>query len=124
MSHQTRTNSRRGGLSASATTLLALVAVATAASALHSLPAVRTVYHETPGRLHESQAMRAVAAVVADLARDLMGADHTPAIPPTLALSARVRAEMPVAIAGPVASPCPERLRPPQRLLDLPPPVC
>ncbi|UCD76238.1 MAG: hypothetical protein JSV91_04805 [Phycisphaerales bacterium] len=117
-------NPRGRGLSASATTLLALVAVATAASALHSLPAVRVVYHETPGRPHESQAMRAVAAAVADLARDLLGAEHTAALPPTLISSARPAAATPVTTPAPQDAPCPHRLRPPERLLDLPPPVC
>lgn len=124
MSHEIQANPPSRGLSGTTTTLLALVAVATAASMLHSLPAARAVYYETPGRPHESQAMRAVAAAVADLARDFMGAETTAALAPRLVSTSRTAPASCVGIVPAEAEIRPCRLLPPERLMDLPPPTC
>ena len=124
MSEQSRSNPRSRGFGASATTLIALVAVAATASALHASPTVRLMHHETPGRVGETQAIRAVAAAVADLARDLLGAEHAAGLPAPVASMPSVGETMLPERPAAREAPRPDRLLPAERLLDLPPPCC
>lgn len=117
-------STRTSGLAATATTLVALVAMAAAAPSLRGLPAARLAPVEMLAPLNESQAMRALAGVVAAAARDLLARQQTTAalLPPEF--------EAPVCADGCIISPSvaavslPPTERLDQRLLDLPPPIC
>jgi len=115
---------RTSGFAATATTLVALVAMAAAAPSVRGLPAARIAHAEILAPWSESQAMRAVAAVVAAAARDLLAGQQT-----SVALLASGPGHVLPADRGvsvrrwvAVAAPPPETLD--QRLLDLPPPGC
>jgi hypothetical protein len=115
---------RTTGFAATATTLVALVAMAAAAPSVRGLPAARIAHAEILAPFSESQAMRAVAAVVAAAARDLLAGQQTSVALPAPA-PGDVQAENRAASVRrqvAVAAPPPETLD--QRLLDIPPPGC
>ncbi|MHC4415008.1 MAG: hypothetical protein ACYS0G_06980 [Planctomycetota bacterium] len=108
---------RAGGLAATATTLVALVAMAATVSIA---PAPRALELE---RLSESPVVRAVAAAVAAAARDLVGSERCTTTLALLEPSARCDD---ASASGPVASlndSCPPPTLLGERLLDLPPPA-
>lgn len=115
---RTESPSRPAALAATATTLIALVAMAAGS------PDVRPEHrHDVRCLLSETVGVRAVAAVVAAAARDLLGPAASAEMlmgPPDL--------EPPAEIAGNPRPPAAEmpRGRPTlaERLLDLPPPIC
>jgi hypothetical protein len=115
---------RTSSLAATATTLVALVAMAAAAPAVRGVPAARVTHMEILAPLNESQAMRALAGVVAAAARDLLARQQTSTALLTPGCEVLVSAErqvVPPPCARMMAGPT-ERLD--QRLLDLPPPGC
>jgi hypothetical protein len=107
----------------SATTLVALMAMATTCSAM-AVPKVAHAPAESRTLMIEGQSVRHVAAAMAAIARDLFGSDHVehafaeptwtdqflPFVQPRLMVSATGR-----------GAPAPPLI---EQLLDLPPPVC
>ena len=113
---------RSTSLTATATALLALAALATAAST-GPLPGNSDINGRTA--TSESQVVRAVAAAVAAVARDLLASDqHTAsAIDEPFARSIVGNATMAMVVVPQDARNVkPEVLD--ERLLDLPPPIC
>jgi hypothetical protein len=115
---------RTGGLAATATTLVALVAVAAAAPSVRGLPAARVVPVEILAPLNESEAMRALVGVVAAAARDLLARPQTTTalLPDEFAAPMCIECRIIRPASTTSSRPPTERLN--QRLLDLPPPVC
>ena len=112
-------STRTAGLAATATALLALAAMSTAVS---SWPGPR---HAGP-RMGPSEApgVRAVAAVVAAVARDLLATEGSGVAMPALASCGDCGAAEGCAAAPPVEGAPVRRLLLGERLLDLPPPTC
>jgi hypothetical protein len=109
------------GWSLTATTFVALLAVASATAVTPSVPVLYV-----PGDLggNEQATVRAMAAAVAAIARDLLGTDQTvcgstEAAPP-MVLSGTTT----LAIAPGQHTPVGRRTAVSHRELDLPPPVC
>jgi len=75
MSNQITPQPRGRNLAASATTLLAMIAVASAAATLPVSSSPRGMLPETTARVSENTVMRAVVAAVTGWARDLLGTD-------------------------------------------------
>lgn len=109
-------------MTATATALLALAALATAASA-GPLPSTGDYNGRTA--TSESQVVRAVAAAVAAVARDLLASDqHTSAaIDEPFARSIVGNATMSTVVVPQDAHKAKQEVLD-ERLLDLPPPVC
>ncbi len=105
-------------MTATAMTMLALAALATSASAG---PLPRTTDLATS----ESQVVRAVAAAVAAVARDLLASDQHPsvAIDEPFARSIVGNATMSMVVVPQDAHKAKQEVLD-ERLLDLPPPVC
>ena len=110
--------SRTAGLAATATTLLALAAMSTAVS---SWPGPRLGH---AGARSEAPGVRAVAAVVAAVARDLLATEGSGVAMPAFASWGDCGAAEGCAAAPPAQGAVPRRLLLGERLLDLPPPTC
>ncbi len=110
---------RTAGLAATATALLALAAMSTAVS---SWPGPR----QAGPRMGPSEApgVRAVAAVVAAVARDLLATEGSGVAMPAFASCCDCGAAEGSAAAPPAADTPPRRPLLSERLLDLPPPTC
>lgn len=115
------TPSRSAGIAATATTLVAILAMATTSSII---PATAAIPLEARSLQGEAPAVRAVAAVVAAMARDLIDLDVVVMTamsgdgPEPFAQDAALAMPMPAS----TRLVAPRRLGP--RLLDLPPPAC
>jgi hypothetical protein len=117
-------STRTSGLAATATTLVALVAVAAAAPVVRAAPAARVAPVEMLAPLNESEAMRVLVGVVAAAARDLLARQQTTTalLPADFEAPRRVESRI---IRPPSTTPSrPPTERLDQRLLDLPPPIC
>ncbi len=112
-------STRTVGLAATATALLALAAMSTAVS---SWPGPR----QAGPRMGPSEApgVRAVAAVVAAVARDLLATEGSGVAMPAFASWGDCGAAEGCAAAPPVEGALRRRLLLGERLLDLPPPTC
>ncbi len=111
-------STRTAGLAATATALLALAAMSTAVSSWSGpRPGHAGARSEAPG-------VRAVAAVVAAVARDLLATEGSGVAMPTFASWGDCGSGEGCAAAPPVEGALRRRLLLGERLLDLPPPTC
>jgi hypothetical protein len=109
-------------LACTASALVALIAVAAAVSSL-SPATIRSAMMETRGSNTESAAVRAVAAAVAAVARDLVGGERITAAIPVQALVLEVSSgSIPAAIPSTPGGVRSRLLE--ERLIDMPPPMC
>jgi hypothetical protein len=114
---RTDRTARSTSLAATATTLVALAALAAVAPSVNGSPMTRLAPVESP-------AVRAVVAVVAAAARDLLAGQPTVAsLPETPWLELRCDAAS-IKLDGPVDNEPAEGIILAERLLDLPPPRC
>jgi len=111
--------SRGSSLAGTAGVIVALVAVAAMTSGVAN---ARMIPVETRSTLSESQAVRAVAAAVAQVARELAGAERLVAtMPESMVLADAYSSERAEVVSSDLPDPI-VMMRVGERLLDLPPP--
>ncbi|MCP3903856.1 MAG: hypothetical protein GY715_09495 [Planctomycetes bacterium] len=114
------TSSRSSSLVLTASTLVAIAAMAAGARAAHTVPALSV---DQALRVTEVRGVRGVAAVVAAAARDLLAAEQTTAALPATGLAVTNSVDECLAVGLEVSARCFAVDRLGEHLLDLPPPT-